>query len=96
MINEALRILRVFNDIKSKDMAKRLGISPSYLSEIENGKKGPTLSLIQRYATILNTSPSSILFFSEGIESEKGSNNFRKKLINKTINFLQDIESEKK
>ncbi|NRX73843.1 transcriptional regulator with XRE-family HTH domain [Clostridium beijerinckii] len=39
MINESLRLLRVFHDLKAIDLAKKLSISQSYLSEIENGKK---------------------------------------------------------
>ena len=35
MVNEALRLLRVFNDYKAKDFAEKIGISYSYLSEIE-------------------------------------------------------------
>lgn len=41
MLNEALRLLRVFNDRKATDLAKELGISAAYLSEIETGKKLP-------------------------------------------------------
>lgn len=96
MINEALRLLRVFNDIKAKDMAKLLGISPSYLSEIENGKKEPSLSLIKKYADIFNTTPSSILFFSEKISDNDNSLKFKKLLAKMTINFLLSIENEGK
>lgn len=95
MLNDALRILRVFNDIKAKDLAKQLGISPSYLSEIETGKKEPSLSIIKRYAGILKTTPSSILFFSEDVDSASGKKNFKNILAQKTIKFLQSIESEK-
>jgi transcriptional regulator with XRE-family HTH domain len=93
MINQALRLLRVFNDIKSKEMALSLDISPSYLSEIENGKKVPSLTLINKYAKIFETTPSSILFFSEKIEKE-GPNHFKSLIAKKTIDFLMSIESE--
>ncbi len=95
MINEALRLLRVFNDIKAKDMAKKLEISPSYLSEIEKGRKEPSLNIIKKYSAVLNTTPSSILFFSEDIESAAHKTNFKNLLIKKTIQFLQSIEKEK-
>ena len=39
MLNECLRLFRVFHDKKSKDLAKELRIPPSHLSEIELGKK---------------------------------------------------------
>ena len=63
MLNEALRLIRVFNDLKAKDLAEKLGISPSYLSEIEKGKKEPSISLIVSYAKVFKTTPSSLLFF---------------------------------
>ena len=95
MLSEALRVLRQFHDLKSKDMAYELGISPSYLSEIERGKKEPNLSLIRRYAEVFNTTPSSILFFSEDIESAQQRPNFKNIVIKKTLKFLQDIENTK-
>lgn len=66
MLNEALRLLRVFNDRKATDLAKELGISAAYLSEIETGKKTPSMDLVNQYAKVFRTKPSSILFFPKG------------------------------
>ena len=51
MLNEALRLLRVFHDMSQKDMAARLQISAPYLSEIEAGKKQPTYNCCKRSAS---------------------------------------------
>jgi transcriptional regulator with XRE-family HTH domain len=67
MLGDALRCIRVFHDLNQSTAAKRLGISRSYLSEIESGDKEPTLQLIQRYAAIFQLPASSILFFSENL-----------------------------
>ena len=67
-IGEALRLLRVFHDFKAKEFAKIIEISPSYFSEIESGKKQPSLDIIGRYAKVFNTKPSAILFFSENAD----------------------------
>jgi len=64
---EALRLLRVFHDISQTELADRLQISKSFLSEIESGKKEPTLQLLSRYATEFEISISSLLFFAEGV-----------------------------
>lgn len=73
MLHEALRLIRVFHDISQKDLAIRLGISNSYLSEIENGKKAPSIELIEKYAIEFNMPVSSIFFFSEKIvDGRKG------------------------
>lgn len=45
---KALRVFRVENGELLKDMAVRLGVTPAYLSAIENGKKEPTDELMTR------------------------------------------------
>jgi transcriptional regulator with XRE-family HTH domain len=91
MLNEALRLLRVFNDLKAVELAEKLSISTSYLSEIEKGKKEPSLDIIKKYAEIFDTSPSTILFFSENLDKEGSS--FKKSIGRKLIQFLQNIEN---
>lgn len=65
MLNEALRLMRVFHDLTQKELAEKLGISKSHLSEIESGKKIPTLDLLKRYSDVFDVSMSSIMFFAE-------------------------------
>ncbi|MFC1754422.1 helix-turn-helix transcriptional regulator [Thermoproteota archaeon] len=62
MINESLRLIRVFHDLRTTELAKKLDISPSYLSEIENGKKSPSMELLKKYSVVFKVSASSILF----------------------------------
>jgi len=69
---EALRLFRVFHDLSQTDLAERLKISKSFLSEIESGKKDPTLNLLSRYAEEFGVSLSSLLFFAETITSADG------------------------
>ena len=40
-LNEALRLVRVFHDKKIKDLAIELGVSASYITDIEKGNKKP-------------------------------------------------------
>lgn len=90
MIGEALRLIRVFHDRKSKDLASELGISPSYLSEIENSHKRPSIDLISEYARVFKTKPSVILYFAEELGEENNDSHAatRKKLIM----FLRAVE----
>jgi len=96
MIGEALRLIRVFHDMKQSDLAARLGVSKSYLSEIESGKKVPRVDLIQRYASEFSVSASSILFFSENLEDSTGSigpaAEKKKTIAKKILGFLRLIE----
>ena len=66
-IGEALRLLRAFSDLKAKDLAVSLGISPNYMCEIEKGKKKPNLSILELYANFYDIKISLILRFAEEI-----------------------------
>lgn len=69
MLNRALRLLRTYHQLSQVQLASRLGISNSYLSEIEKGEtKEPTLELLNKYAGIFNMPVSSILLFSERLD----------------------------
>jgi len=63
--NHVLRLVRIFHDLNQKELADELKISKSYLSEIESGKKPPTLSLLEGYATIFDIPCWVILFLCE-------------------------------
>ena len=65
MIDRALRLTREFHRMKQGDLAKRLGISTSYLSEIENGKKSASLDLLDQYSKVFNVPASTFLLFKE-------------------------------
>ena len=93
MLHEALRLIRVFHDMKSGELAKELNISASYLSEIERGKKQPSVELIHKYSNIFHIKPSAILFFSEKIEEDSLKNKVKKTIRSKMLSFLQAIEN---
>ena len=63
MIGEALRLIRIFHDKKQNELAGELNISLSYLSEIERGKKKPSMEIIEKYAQVFHTKASVIIFF---------------------------------
>ena len=70
MINEVLRLLRIANDMSRKELAQKTGLSQSYIGEIENGTKNPSLDTIDKYSTVLGISKSSIIYFSEKMSKE--------------------------
>lgn len=94
MIGEALRLIRVFHDLKQVDAACSLGVSKSYLSEIESGKKEPSLDLLKKYSDSFSIPLSSILFFSESIEGNgKIAEGSRLFVADKIINILNFLSS---
>lgn len=96
MLSESLRLIRVFHDLKQRELAKRLAISKSFLSEIEGGKKQPRMELIQRYSTEFGIPVSSILFFAEGLQSPSDTSlaaeRARSVISQKVIYFLKLVE----
>ena len=71
MQNDALRLMRVFHDMSQTNLADKLGISKSYLSEIEKGeKKKVTLDLLERYSQVFNIPVSSLMFFAEQVDQD--------------------------
>ena len=54
-IIENLRRLRLQNDLSIGELAKRAGLSKSYVSKIENAETAPRLSTLAKLAAALNT-----------------------------------------
>jgi DNA-binding XRE family transcriptional regulator len=51
MLNEALRLVRVYHDLSQADVAERVGLSKSYVSEIESGEKNVSIAVLEKYST---------------------------------------------
>lgn len=49
---------RIESGIKSKDVARAMGVTPSTVSELENHQDDPRLSTVQRYARAIGVSVS--------------------------------------
>lgn len=91
MINEALRLIRVFHDLKQNSAAEKLGISQSYLSELERGTKVPTLDVIKKYSETFDLPASSIMFFAENIDGDHPRQT-TKFVSDKILSILQFLE----
>lgn len=91
MLTEALRVMRIFHDLSQKELAEKLGISKSHLSEIEAGKKTPTLHLLERYAKVFDVPVSSIMFFSENMEKGGTADKTRVFVSSKILSLLNFI-----
>ena len=96
MLGQALRLIRTFHDLKQGETAEKLGISKSYLSEIEGGSKTPTLQLVETYASVFEIPASSILFFAENIERRGSYDEARRIVASKIIAMLQLLDARSK
>lgn len=89
MLGETLKRLRGIYGYSAQELSECLGISKSYLSEIENGKKKASIDLLQKYADLFGLRPSTLLRFSEDYEEAYNNNaaqSFITGLMSKLIN----------
>ncbi len=96
MINDALRLVRVFHNINQSKMADLLDITRSYLSEIESGKKDPSISILEKYGEVFDMPASSILLFSEKIEDDTISERTRVSVAKKVIRIMDWLAETRK
>ena len=71
MLGEALRLIRVFHDCKTTELSKALDLSAGYISEIESGKKSPSMETLKKYADYFDTNVSAIMFFAEELDKDE-------------------------
>ncbi|MCX7110696.1 MAG: helix-turn-helix transcriptional regulator [Proteobacteria bacterium] len=92
-LGEALRLVRSFHDLNQMELAQRLGISRSYLSELESGKKTPSLDLLDSYANAFEIPVSYLLLFCETLDDGVASSKVRSVATEKALKVLNWIES---
>lgn len=88
MLGNTLKRLRGIYGYNAKEMSELLGISSSYLSEIENGKKKVSMDLLERYSELFNLRVSTLIRFSEDYEDAElnnASQKFITSLMSKVI-----------
>jgi transcriptional regulator with XRE-family HTH domain len=74
--------------MKQVDLAGRLGVSKSYLSEIESGKKKPSFEILEGYSSVFELPLSSIMIFYEQYDSA-AKNNARDFIAGKALRLLE-------
>lgn len=95
-MGETLKRLRLIYGYKATELSEKINISPSYLSEIENGKKQPSLELLETISNLYGIKLSSLIMITEEVEDNKGkTNEIVKKLMNNLIlNMSKGISDE--
>lgn len=91
MLNEALKQIRLFHQIKQVELAKELGISKSYISEIESSTKPVSMDMLEKYAEYFSVPASSLMMFSENMEAAKSSDRLRLKCVKKIVKAMEWI-----
>ena len=91
-MGEALRLLRIFNGYKSAELAKKLELSQSYVSELENGKKQPTMEVLDKYAKVFEMKKSTLMLFAETLEGEEIKNDKKQRIARGGMKLLKILE----
>jgi transcriptional regulator with XRE-family HTH domain len=91
MLKEALRLVRVFHDLNKSEVASRVGLSKSYISELENGDKKVSLEVLEKYATAFNIPMSSLMLFAEQTAAGKHVDKSQALVADKTVKMLDWI-----
>lgn len=94
MLNEALRLVRAYHDLSQTQLSYDLQISNSFLSEIESGKKAPSIELLNKYSQKFDIPVSSLLFFSENLDKSKATDKLRVGVAKKVIGLLKWVEQK--
>jgi len=72
-LGKAIKIRRVEADFSQEQLAELCGIDRTYMSNIERGKRQPSIKTLRRIAIALNTQTSALLVDAE--KREQGSEN---------------------
>lgn len=89
-IHDILRIIRIANDITAQELARRLEVSPSYISQIEKNHRMPNIDLLKKYSEVFGIPVSAIL---RAEEEHKNSDDFSNdKFSTKLFKVMKTIE----
>ena len=91
MIERALKLAREYSGVSATEMASRLGVSKSYISELESGKKRVHVQTLQRYADELSLPASAFLDFADALSGT--ADPARRKRAEKLIHILNWVAS---
>lgn len=91
MLNEALRLVRVFHDLNKTQTADRVGLSKSYITELERGDKKVTMEVLEKYANGFSVPLSSLMFFAEQAGNPSATEKTRTFVAGKTLKMLDWI-----
>ncbi len=92
MINEALRLLRLYCGFSQAEMAKRLSVTQSLISDIEGGRKNVTMDLLQSYSDTVDVRMSQLLFFAEEIEGQPIARRGQLIVADKVLKLLEKLK----
>jgi transcriptional regulator with XRE-family HTH domain len=93
LLNRALKLVRVYHNLTQLEVARRTGLSKSYVSEIESARKKVSIEILNKYSEAFGIPASSLMLFAEHSEDKRFSEDARVYIANKTLKMLDWIAS---
>lgn len=93
MLNEALRLVRVYHDMSKAELARELGFSRSFITELESGNKKVTLDTLERYSDYFDIPASSLMLFAERTNDTDLSERARAFIAEKALKMLDWVST---
>lgn len=91
MINEALRLVRLYWGLSQVDLADKLSLSQSMISDIERGAREVTVEVLEKYSTQLGIRMSQLLFFAEELNGHPPQKRGKLILANRVLDLLRAL-----
>lgn len=91
--NNVYRLLRIARDLKVKDIAEEVGVTPAYISAIETGKREPALDKIPAYAKALQVDENTLFYFRETSNKSTKFETFLLEILQKIITLDNDTHN---
>jgi transcriptional regulator with XRE-family HTH domain len=91
LLNRALKLVRVYHNLTQVEAAHRIGLSKSYVSEIESGQKKVSLEVLEKYSSAFKIPVSSLMLFAEHSEKGHFSEDARVYIAEKALKMLDWI-----
>lgn len=85
-LNTILRLIRIAQDLSTREVAEKMSVRTSYITDVERGDRKPSLKTIDKYCKALNISPTNLFLWRE--DQKKNKYPYRKLLMN----LLQSID----
>jgi transcriptional regulator with XRE-family HTH domain len=92
MYHRALRLIRQYHRLTQVELASKLELSKSFLSELEKGHKKASIDVLERYANFFRIPLSSLLLFAERSENADFSERTRTFAAKKVLKMLEWLE----
>ena len=91
-LNKILKYIRDFSQLTQLELEGKIGVTRSYISEIESGKKTPSLEVLEKYSSEFKIPLSTIMLFAENYEQKVGfKNNLKKGITGTALKFMDWI-----